>query len=407
MYGADGRFSRWALRAGVACALVLFVHLGFAGQTAGQIQQARLNLRFARDASFLHAVERYEPMWPPLYPTLLWGLKRIGIEPVVANELLVITSLLLLWLVARRITTGLSPAVPVALFAIAHANYWNLHLVVSEALLVPLALASVLALLRFQRTPDWSSLLLLSAALSAACVTRTFALFWLVPFFAWIVWPRAGAGRAMAPKLAVGAAAILAPTLLWMAHTYRATGFLTGQDRLGARQWDSAIRHWQGTTDLPHNTWFTLKTLAADFLSPLHYANHPFVDFPWQPEPLEWLCLGAAFAAVVLIVGLRLRSVISGGTAGAETRLLSRAPEALPLQLVLVYLFWTLTLWTAGNNDPIYTRFLYPSYVFVVLAACGAYARLEPGDRAGRLAFVLLAAVYTGAQLTKTLFPAT
>ena len=44
----------------------------------------------------------------------------------------------------------------------------------SEALLVPLALASVLALLRFQRTSDWSSLLLLSATLSAAGAVYVF-----------------------------------------------------------------------------------------------------------------------------------------------------------------------------------------------------------------------------------------
>ena len=40
------------------------------------------------------------------------------------------------------------------------------------------------------------------------------------------------------------------------------------------------------------------------------------------------------------------------------------------------YFGWMLVLWTIGNNDAIYTRFLYPGYVFLLLAGFAAYARL-------------------------------
>lgn len=397
LHGAGGRFTQHALRFGAWCALAVFVHVGFAAQTAGQIQQARLNLRFARDPSFLHALERYEPMWPPLYPTLLWSLDRLGIGPLVVNELLVFASLLLLWRLARRVAPGVDPFVPVLLFAVMQANYWNLHLVVSEALLVPLVLASSLALLRFQERRDWTSLLLLAALLSAACATRTIALFWLIPLFAWFAWPQAR-DLSLAKRIAA-TAVVLAPTLVWMAHAYRTTGFLTGRNRLNARQWDSAIRHWEGTTDLPHNAWFALKTLAADFFSPLHFANHPFVDFPWHPTAIEWLCLVAAIGTIAWIAADRLR----GRSRSAPWQLVAREPEMLPIQLVLAFLFWTLALWSVGNNDPIYTRFLYPSYAFIILATCRAFGRTDFNHRSVRLAFELLAVSFAGVQLYKTL----
>jgi hypothetical protein len=43
----------------------------------------------------------------------------------------------------------------------------------------------------------------------------------------------------------------------------------------------------------------------------------------------------------------------------------------------LGYLACLLVLWTAGNNDPIYTRFLYPSYAFLGLSAAHVYSHVK------------------------------
>jgi len=39
----------------------------------------------------------------------------------------------------------------------------------------------------------------------------------------------------------------------------------------------------------------------------------------------------------------------------------------LSIEFLLVYVVITVLVWTIGNNDPIYTRFLYPSYVYMIL----------------------------------------
>lgn len=383
--------------------LALFVHLAFGAQTGAQIPQARLNLSFVRNASFSDAFSGYDPAWPPLYPCLLWVLDRAGIPPLLANELLVVTAAVLLWRLARRAIPGIHPAVPVGLTVVAQANYWNLHWIVSEALLVPLSLATALALLRFSRRPDWGGALWAAVALSAACLTRTFALFWLVPAAAAVFWTRRREVSAALAKLLAAAAIVIVPTALWMMHAYRTTGFLTGRDRTGRRDFNSLVHHWNEATGFDDNLWFSLKTAVTDLLSPFHQADHPFVDAPWQPGAVEWLCLGAALAGVAAIVARRLRGGL-GVVAGAK-RLFSEDPSLLPAQWVFAYFAWTVALWTGSNNDPIYTRFLYPSYVFIVTAACAAYARIGDGDRLQRVGFQLLAGVYVCVQLWKTLSP--
>ena len=66
-------------------------------------------------------------------------------------------------------------------------------------------------------------------------------------------------------------------------------------------------------------------------------------------------------------------------------------------------------LWTIGNNDPIYSRFLYPSYVFFLLAGFHAYSNLKPSSHSHaqgawlRAPFLALFALVLAVQALATL----
>ncbi len=61
----------------------------------------------------------------------------------------------------------------------------------------------------------------------------------------------------------------------------------------------------------------------------------------------------------------------------ARIRSLLQSGEGLTCQLFASYPVALVAVWTLGNNDPIYGRFLYPSYVLAVLLGFMLYARVK------------------------------
>ena len=182
-----------------------------------------------------------------------------------------------------------------------------------------------------------------------------------------VLWLAPGSWLRKARDVAACLAAALAPLLLWMWMAKRETGFWTGVDRLAPRTFPEGAAHWAGLTGAQANVTLWLKTLLVDFFSPSLYAAHSVVTRPYRPSAVEWvLCVLAVAALAGAVVAWRRRGRESPREEGHE--------RALVAQAFILYNAATLVTWSFANNDPIYTRFLYPSYVFLVLLGFYAYA---------------------------------
>jgi hypothetical protein len=109
------------------------------------------------------------------------------------------------------------------------------------------------------------------------------------------------------------------------------------------------------------------------------------VTRPYRPSLLEWALLAlTAVALAFSLVAWRRRRREGSPETGPERVLVAEA--------FLLYSAATLATWSFANNDPLYTRFLYPSYVFLILLGFYAYAGVRRWTASpwGPLAFQLL-----------------
>ena len=384
-----------------ALLVVLLVHVLQGRQDGPLLVQAQRNLVFA-DSPLGLAMERHGYLRPPLYPLLLWAGVQVGIPPPRTDELLFLAALGLVALYARRALPGVRPLWPVLLLAVAHFDHVNVYQPVAETLFVALLLLLTLGLLREQREGSHASLVIVVAATAGLGLTRYFALFFPVPVVAAnlaLLPPRPLGSRLKraAAALAVG----LAPVAWWLFEARRHTGYWTGADRSAPRHLPEVVRHWEQLTGLGSQLALTAKTLLIDFFSPVFPAGLAVVTRPWRPGVFE-----TAGLLLCLVAGLScLRVVLSGRPAGLPPwRDETRDGGFLVLELVLAFYGATLAVWTWGNNDPINTRFLYPSYALLVLLGFHAWSLVKSEGALARAAFRALYAFVLAAQLWRSLF---
>ena len=369
-----------------AAALVLLVDFFYWRQSAELSIQSELNLRFAGRPSLLSALERYPKLRPPLYPILLWLSAAAGLSPLRVNELVFLATLALLYVLARHSLRGVHPIHPVLLYAVANFNYVNLHQTTAEGLFVLLSLVLILGLGLFSREAEgFVPLALVTVATAGLCLTRYFAVYFAVPLVI-LNLLRLGPGSWLrrARDTAVSLALALAPLAVWMWIARRETGSWTGADRMEARTLPEGVAYWAGLTTPAANVRLWLKTLLVDFFSPDLYAAHSVVTHPHRPSAVEWTFVAMAGAALVAALLAWRRRGGDGRDEGPE--------RALVAQAFFLYNAATLLTWSFANNDPIYTRFLYPSYVFLILLGFYAYAEVRRWSASpwGPLAFKLL-----------------
>jgi hypothetical protein len=370
-------------------AVVLVVDSFYWRQSADLSIQSELNLRFAGRATLGSALERYPKLRPPLYPILLWLAEHAGIAARRVNEILFLATLPLLYVLARRSLGGVKPMHPVLLYAVATFNYVNLHQPTAEGLFVLLSLVLVLGLADIAREDEgWIPLALVAAATAGLCLTRYFAVYFAVPLVAWNVLRRApGTLVRRVAALSVLLAVSLLPLLAWMWLARRETGFWTGADRVAPRTFPEGAAHWAELTGFGAHLTLWLKTVVVDFFSPTLYAAHSVVTRPYRLSSVEW--------ALVALSAITLAFAIAAWRRRGRDRsrtLEPRYERVLVVEAFVLYNVATVVTWTFANNDPIYTRFLYPSYVFLVLLGFYAYAdvRRWTGSPWGPLAFKLL-----------------
>jgi hypothetical protein len=374
----------------LALLLVLLVDVLYHRQEVELSVQSQMNLRFA-GREWGPAIEKYPRLRPPLYPVLLWMVERAGLPLARVNEVLLLALLGGLAVTFRRSLPRLPLAIPLLAFAIAHPHYVNLRQYTAEALFVVALPALIVFLRRYLGTGAWPDLLGVAASLSVLCLSRYFALYFAFPLVLANVLALAPADRL---RRARHAAAVLAvaglPVALWMYFTWLQTGFWTGTDRGAPRQLPEAVQHWAGLTHPAANLQLTAKTLLVDFFSPYAYAAHSVVTQPYRPSLVEWLALALGAACVAAGVPVwRRRASWS-----------PRSGTFLVAEFLLAYLGMTIVVWSVGNNDPLYTRFLYPAYPMMGILAFQAYGALHaegvPGWR--RWPFRLLLALFLGVQ---------
>ncbi|MFP6629519.1 MAG: hypothetical protein VCC67_10855 [Myxococcota bacterium] len=388
-------------RVAISVGLTLLVVAAMASQGGDLSPQSRVNLAFALEPSYDEALARLGHRWPPLYPSLLWAGARVGMPPDTTNLLLFLATLAALVPAARWAAPAIAPVFPVVLYAVCAFNYWNLHQLVSEALLVPLALGVLLLAERCHRDDPARAgyarnIASLTALAAAACLTRYFAIFWLLPLAAWVAAGPPGSRRLVRAGSVLAIAA--APVGLWMAHARSITGHLTGMDRFAPRSYETL-------TTFTANLELAARSLAMDWFGTSGPASHAALRGSWQPSMLDAGLLGLA-SAVVVACGIAGFRAARAGTASPPAR---RADSLLLVCFSVGHVGWVVLLWTIGNNDPIYSRFLYPSYVFFLLAGFHAYSNLKPSSHSHaqgawlRAPFLALFALVLAVQALATL----
>ncbi len=341
---------------------------------------------------------------PPIYPLLLAGLHRLDVEWWASVCLINAGAFALGLIPVFSLGRSLGLRRPWMLLAayLCCAPLWYL---VREArpdvIYAVAAIAITAAAAGYLRTRSLTSLVTLSVLCTVAAFSRYMALFVTVPL--------AGLVVALAPgqRPAVRVRRVLVFLIIgcmpiggWLVRTKNETGYWSGMDRhRDRRPLDESL------TTFDANVTFLAKTLAIDAFAPVDFAemNTLVGDQPVEYDtPLKAVLLAFAGAGLLLTV-FRAR-----GLATSLKDVLSQDSGVYSASLVLaVHFVWyqaaILLLWTYGNNDPIDTRFVAPSFFLGVLLAAVPVAVFWRASKApGKFIVGAFVLSFCSAQATKT-----
>jgi hypothetical protein len=322
-------------------------------------------------------------VWPPGYPLVLWLGRKAGVPPAAASRLLFVAALLIGGNLYRRLFPGRNALWFILLYAGCAFHYYNLAQFTAEALVIPLSLGAFWSLTAYIRKQKLSSLLGLSVFCSVIFISRYHALAWLLPivgvllFFA-LKYLHRQAWIHMTAFVLVA----LVPVGLVMRENVRVTRHLTGMRRFDRdiRRLPGELEYFKGSIGFEDNVRLTAKTVSVDFLSSKDLATHEVNRTPYRVPWPEWgilavlaAVLGTAAYAVSRerFSGKRLASVLRREFREAAT------PGFLAGEFFIGYVVITIVLWSVGNNDPIYSRFMYPSYPFLILWGFGVFSYMK------------------------------
>ena len=389
-------FREFSIHLAVLSLVFTFACLAYLGFSKREPLSIQSRTMLARSETYEKAVQ--PGIWPPGYPLVLLLGRTAGLPPRTTNLLLFYASLLLLGILSRQLFAESRPVWAVLLYATCAFNYYNLSQFTSEALVVPLSLAAASLLLLYLKKKTFPVLLGLSACCAAVFVSRYHALAWLLPLFVGhLLFPLKRIGRRSIGHLAVFGLIALVPIGLVMRDNYKTNRHLTGMARFGydARKLPGGLQYYRQSTGPEDNIRLIAQTLFVDFLSPRTLATHEVNQSTYRLSWLEWgIVLMLAWVAVVVAHYFsRGRGRLKNAPAPEKQELRSGFPMALlPAEFFVGYVVITIILWSVGNNDPIYTRFLYPSYPFLILWGFAGYSSVKKrtSSNMALLPFVLL-----------------
>lgn len=317
--------------------------------------------------------------WPPGYAVLLFIANTIQLPLYLVNLLLFYGSLILFTGLALYCLPELHPGWPLVLYVVSAFNYYNLAQFTAEALVLPLSMLVFWGLLAYIQKPTFFTLLWPALFCALLFLSRYHALLWLCPI---IMLHIAVGKRSWLTKFRhlVGFGAIaIGPVALFMLTKFLRTGYLTGMPRFSydSRQLSGEASYFPEQTTFVKNILLTIKTYIIDFLSPTQYATHR-VNRLYELSTLE-LTLFLLFllaTGVVILTITRQPGCFERTPAFPQIRNYDRnkLPVMLLLEFFVAYIGITIAVWTVSNNDPIYSRFLFPSYPYFILACFAGYA---------------------------------
>jgi hypothetical protein len=199
--------------------------------------------------------------------------------------------------------------------------------------------------------------------------------------------------------LAVFVPLALAPIAVWLLRTWARTGYATGMSR-------TEFREEAARTGLVDNVVALAHTAGLDLFGARVMGERLLVhEGGAQPHPGATAAIAAvglallAAAAVAAIAARRSRPAAADDVpdpVAAHARRLVAAFTAIHAGALLL-------LWTAGNNDPIHTRFVAPLYPgLVLLLFTWRDGMTRRGIRGGAAALAALAVLVGAVNLDKS-----
>jgi len=334
--------------------------------------QSRENLKFANSASFIDGIKQYYKAWPPVFPTALYFFKKIRIPPLVVNLLIYLINVGWFYFYLRK--NNLNTLAKYLIFfsyAAGAFHYQNLAIqVVSEGLFILTAQLILTLILHYSRESSYQTVIGLGILTSLSILTKYFGIFWIFPMVSVCIFLYKKDTLIGLRNVAVYGIVSILPTILWFSWIYKTTGHLTGWSRSSER----LISH---LTDFEHNLFFSVKTYYVDFFS-RDWASHSMITGKYHVQ--IWDLFVFCLLSILAISAFKIiRDRIKEGAFIKIQRISDFIKDEKLLFLLMMfsvsYLFVILTLWTLSNNDPIYTRFLYPSYPFLILTIVTIYDR--------------------------------
>jgi hypothetical protein len=342
--------------------------------------QSQWMLKSAEQESFLRVVTSTGP-WPPGYPVLLFVAKVMGISPTWVNLLLFYLTLLLLSTVADK-RLKINPTGLLSFYVLCGFNYFNLSQFTSEAMVIPMSILIFLTLLEYLERQTLSALFFLSVSCSVAFIFRYHAMLWLLPLVVGkIVFSNRKPIKKVCSHVGIFGIIGIGPIGVFMLRNYITTGSLTGVPRLNLEGRKNTPAWFAESTAFGDNVFLTLKTYFVDFLSPFRFAGHSINQLAYDISGLEIaaLLLFALAIGVVILTLVRFRKDICSGSLMDELRLRYQRPDPVfvSAEFFVGYILITIVWWTIAIPDPIYTRFMYPSYVYFIMLMFAGYSFVE------------------------------
>ena len=332
--------------------------------------QSRENLKFANSTSLVNGIKDYYKAWPPVFPATLYVFNKAGIPPLFVNLVIYLFNMAWFYYYLKKCTLSTTTRNLVLFsYAIGAFHYYNLAIqVVSEGLFILTAQLIFTLTLHYSREDSTRTVVWLAFFTSILILIKYLGLFWIFPVVSICLLVFAKDMQTGLKKVAVYGILTVLTTIPWFVWIYKTTGHITGWDR-------SAERLISHLTDFKHNLFFSLKTYYIDFFS-TEWASHSIITGFYEPQ--VWDLIVLLFLSIVAIL---LCKIIRDYIHHISYLNLKNIRGFLRDEnlFFLLLLFSTsnfgviLFLWTTGNNDPIYTRFLYPSYPFIVLSVIKVY----------------------------------
>jgi hypothetical protein len=332
--------------------------------------QTRENLKFANETSLISGINQYYKAWPPAFPAALYFLNMIKISPHVVNLLIYVLNLAWFYYYLKKF--DMSAAVKYLIlfsYSIGAFHFYNLAIqVVSEGLFILTAQLIFTLILNYSGKNNYQTVIGLAVLTAFSILIKYFGLLWILPMVSICIFIFSQNTVVGLRNIAVYGIVAILPTIPWFIWIYKETGHFTGWDRSSER----LISH---LTDFNHNLFFSLKTCYVDFFS-RDWASHSIITGRYDLRTWDFIVLVLLSVTVIsickiIIDRIKERAFIKPWSIRDFIR--DEPLLFLLLMFVCSYFVFILTLWTIGNNDPIYTRFLYPSYPFIVLTIVKLY----------------------------------